>query len=88
VATTGFPFRRQGTANPLHVIHKYGKLPIEECLRDVFELSTLSWTSPSNGSRVPLTIKFCDRVLFEEAADYDGDAFEFAPQNKKVVEHE
>ncbi|MEO1607017.1 MAG: Piwi domain-containing protein [Pseudomonadota bacterium] len=79
VATTGVPFRRPGTANPLHVVSKYGELLIEDCLKDVFELATLSWTSPANGSRVPLTIKFCDRVLFEDAADYDVDLFENTP---------
>ena len=75
ICTTGAPFRRQGTASPLHVIRKAGEMPIETCLRDVFYLSCLSWTSPEAGIREPITIKLCDRVLFEDAAEYDEDGF-------------
>ena len=28
--------------------------------------------------RLPLSIKLCDRSLFDEAAEYDQDAIEFA----------
>lgn len=75
ICTTGAPFRRQGTANPLHVIRKVGDMPIEDCLRDVFFLSCLSWTAPEAGIRDPITIKLCDRVLFEDAAEYNEDGF-------------
>lgn len=78
VCTTGEPFRRQGTARPLHVIRRRGDLSIETCLQDVFDLSCLSWSSPDNGSRVPITIRLCDRVLFEDAAEYDADALAFS----------
>tara|TARA_R110000787_G_scaffold69321_3_gene154392 strand:- start:308 stop:2677 length:2370 start_codon:yes stop_codon:yes gene_type:complete len=78
VCTTGHPYRRQGTARPLHVIRRLGDLPIQQCLQDVFDLSCLSWSSPDNGSRVPITIRLCDRVLFEDAADYDEDVLAFS----------
>lgn len=78
VGTTGEPFRRQGTAHPLHVVRRRGVLPMDACLRDVFQLTCLSWSSPDNGIRVPITIKLCDRVLFEDAADYDIDTFAHA----------
>lgn len=85
VTTTGMPFRRPGTTQPLHVIKKHGTMSLEECLREVFELSCLSWSSPDNGIRVPITIKLCDRVLFEDAADYDEDAFAHASTTKSEV---
>ena len=78
VCTTGQPFRRQGTARPLHVVRRHGALPIKDCLNDVFDLACLSWSSPDNGSRAPITIRLCDRVLFEDAAEYDGDALAFS----------
>ena len=70
--------QRQGTSNPLHIRRAAGNMPIEHCLSDVFSLSCLTWTRPEGAMRLPISIKLCDRSLFDEAAEYDQDAIEFA----------
>jgi Piwi domain len=78
VCTTGKPFRIPGTANPLHVRRAFGSMPIEQCISDVFALSCLTWPRPEGAMRLPISIKLCDRSLFEEAAQYDEDAVQFS----------
>ena len=70
--------QRQGTSNPLHIRRAVGNMPIEHCLSDVFSLSCLTWTRPEGATRLPVSIKLYDRSLFDEAAEYDQDAIEFA----------
>ena len=77
VCTTGRPFRIPGTSNPLHIRRAAGNMPIKHCLCDVFLLSCLTWTRPEGAMRLPISIKLCDRSLFDEAAEYDQDAVEF-----------
>jgi hypothetical protein len=77
VCTTGRPFRIPGTANPLHIRRAYGSMPIAHCADDVFALSCLTWSRPEGAMRLPISIKLCDRTLFDEAAEYDEDAIEF-----------
>lgn len=77
VCTTGRPFRIPGTANPLHIRRVAGDMSIQDCLSDVFSLSCLTWTRPEGAMRLPISITLCDRVLFDEAAEYDGDEVEF-----------
>ena len=78
ICTTGLPFRIPGTANPLHIRRVTGGMSIEHCLSDVFSLSCLTWTRPEGATRLPISIKLCDRSLFDDAAEYDRDAIEFA----------
>lgn len=77
VCTTGQPFRIPGTSNPLHIRRADGNMSIEHCLSDIFSLSCLTWTRPEGATRLPISIKLCDRSLFDEAAEYDQDAVEF-----------
>ena len=77
VCTTGHPFRIPGTSNPLHIRRADGDMSIEHCLSDIFSLSCLTWTRPEGAMRLPISIKLCDRSLFDEAAEYDQDAVEF-----------
>ena len=77
VCTTGRPFRIPGTSNPLHIRRAAGDMPIEHCLSDVFSLSCLTWTRPEGATRLPISIKLCDRILFDEAAEYDEAVIEF-----------
>ena len=77
VCTTGYPFPIPGTANPLHIRRAIGEMPFGHCLSDVFSLSCLTWTRPEGATRLPISIKLCDRSLFDEAAEYDQDAIEF-----------
>ena len=77
VCTTGQPFSIPGTSKPLHIQRVEGDMPIEQCLSDVYSLSCLTWTRPEGATRLPLSLKLCDRNLFDEAAEYDPDAIEF-----------
>lgn len=77
VCTTGHPFPIPGTSNPLHIRRADGNMSIEHCLSDIFSLSCLTWTRPEGATRLPISIKLCDRSLFDEAAEYDQDAVEF-----------
>ena len=78
VCTTGRPFRIPGTSNPLHIRRASGETSIEHCLSDIFSLTCLTWTRPEGAMRLPISIKLCDRSLFDEAAEYNQDAIEFA----------
>lgn len=77
VCTTGHPFPIPGTCKPLHIRRAIGDMSIEHCLSDVFSLSCLTWPRPEGAMRLPISIKLCDRNLFDEAAEYDRDAIEF-----------
>ncbi|EHK54854.1 Piwi domain-containing protein [Allomesorhizobium alhagi] len=85
VCTTGQPFGRRGTARPLHAVRVWGTMTIEDCLSDIFDLSCLAWSSPETGTRLPVSIKLCDRVLFEDAADYDADELNFGLDDQGEV---
>ena len=78
VCTTGRPFPIPGTSRPLHIRRTAGDMSIEHCLSDIFSLSCLTWTRPEGAMRLPISIKLCDRSLFDEAAEYDQDAIKFA----------
>lgn len=77
LCTTGRPFLRQGTAQPLHIRRVHGVLPIEKLAEDVYALSTLAWTQPETCSRTPVTLRLNDRFLTGEAGVYDADAVTF-----------
>jgi hypothetical protein len=81
VCTTGRPFRIPGTANPLQVRRVHGSMPIQKCLEDVFALSCLTWGRPEGAMRLPISIKLCDRSLYDEAADYNQDEVAFGNDN-------
>ena len=81
ICTTGRPFAIPGTSKPLHIKRVAGEMSIEHCLADVFSLSCLTWTRPEGATRLPISIKLCDRILFDEAAEYDHDSLEFENVN-------
>ena len=78
VCSTGYPFLRQGTARPVHVVMADGTLPFAYALEDLYSLTSLTWTQPEGCARYPITIKLNDRILAAAATDYDADAVEFA----------
>jgi hypothetical protein len=90
VCTTGRPFRRPGTAEPLCVRRAAGDMPIQHCLEDVYYLSALALTKPDDCSRYPITIKLNDRMLVDVATAYDEDEVEYGDtsQGKEGEEHE
>ena len=72
VCTTGrIPSEFRERPIPLHIRRAAGDMPVEHCLSDVFSLSCLTWTRPEGATRLPISIKLCDRILFDEAAEYD-----------------
>lgn len=81
VCTTGKPFRIPGTANPLHIRRVHGGMSIQHCLEDVFSLSCLTWGQPEGSMRLPISIKLCDRRLFDEATDVNEDEVAFGNDN-------
>ncbi|SKA41296.1 Piwi domain-containing protein [Enhydrobacter aerosaccus] len=81
VCTTGKPFRFPGTANPLHIRRVRGEMSIQHCLEDVFALSCLTWGQPEGVMRLPMSIKLCDRSLFDEATDVNEDEVAFGNDN-------
>lgn len=85
LCSTGRPFLRQGTANPLHIKLVEGPLPLIKCLEDLYALTTLAWTQPGDCTRYPITIKLNDRILSSEAGEYDADALEFADLSAEEV---
>lgn len=77
LCSTGQPFLRRGTVNPLHIRYIEGDLPFELCLEDIYFLTALTWTKPDSCSRHPITTKINDRRLSEDASEYDEDALQF-----------
>jgi hypothetical protein len=77
LCTTGWPFQRPGTSNPLHVKYLGGNLPFVDCLEDIFWLSCLSFTRPEDCSRLPVNLRLLDRRLREEAGEYDEDQLRY-----------
>lgn len=77
ICNTGYPYKYDGTTNPLHVIKREGNLSINKIIEDLFNLSNLTWTKIDYCSRFPITTKLNDIRLKEIAGDYDEDSLEF-----------
>jgi hypothetical protein len=73
VCNTGLAFRVPGTVRPLHVKRVYGKMPIKQCLEDVFHLACLTWSQPEGCSRHPVTVRLNDRQLVDVATPFDDE---------------
>ena len=78
LCTTGKAFFHPGTTRPLHIRYVDGDVPFEDCLRDVYYLTALTWTRPEDCARDPITIKLTDRRLGEDASEYDEEAIDFS----------
>jgi hypothetical protein len=81
ICSTGKPFLRRGTAQPLHIKYIEGELPFNLCLEDIYYLTSLTWTKPDECSRYPITTKINDRRLSEDASEYDEDKLQFSLEN-------
>ncbi|HUJ10669.1 MAG TPA: hypothetical protein VL171_11640 [Verrucomicrobiae bacterium] len=84
LCATGRAFPRDGTVYPLHVKKLFGPLPIEQCLEDVYRLTTLTWSRPEDCTRYPITIKLNDRRLFEDAGEFDQHEIELREEEVKA----
>ncbi|MDO1449553.1 hypothetical protein Q0590_24970 [Rhodocytophaga aerolata] len=76
VCTTGREFYHRGTSLPLYAKIAFGVMSLEAVLRDIYYLSTLSYTKPDDCSRDPLTIKMTDRRINDYGGKYDDESFE------------
>lgn len=81
ICTTGAPFNRPGTPNPLRVVRVNGTMPLEHCMQDVFSLANLPWTRPEDCSRYPITIRLADKFLADERTEFDEDELAFGQDN-------
>ena len=70
LSTTGYPFKRPGTANPLQVHQVSGDRAFWAVLEELYRLTHLTWTKPDDCSRVPITLRLTDIRLSEEASEY------------------
>ena len=85
LCATGRAFRRRGSVHPLHVYRVEGPMSIEECIEDLYFLTSLAWTRPEDCTRDPITTKLNDRFLGEEATEYNADALAFhLPETEEI----
>jgi len=73
ICNTGYPFKINGTVNPLLVRVVRGALSISQILEDTFRKALLSWPVPDRMIRLPIDLKLCDEFLRAVAADADED---------------
>ncbi len=92
IATTGHPFRFDGTAKPLTAVIVRGEFNIQDVLEDIFALSQLAFSAPDKCSRLPISIKLDDDLLEpiasgadEEDALYEIEESSAVPDRAGVV---
>jgi hypothetical protein len=73
VCNTGYPFRINGSVNPLHVRVARGSLDLMNILEDTFRMSLLSYPVPDRVMRLPIDMKLCDEFLRAVASESDED---------------
>jgi hypothetical protein len=73
VCNTGYPFKINGTVNPLLIRVVRGALNLSHILEDAFRKSLLSWSVPDRMIRLPIDLKLCDEFLRAVAAEADED---------------
>lgn len=61
--TTGYPFRVEGTARPLHAVKVAGNARFVSILEDVFAQTMLAFSAPDLSNSLPITIKLIDTFL-------------------------
>jgi hypothetical protein len=85
VCNTGFPFKLNGSVNPLQVRVVKGDLDLPRILEDVFRKSLLSWPVPDRMIRLPIDLKLCDEFLRAFAADADEDEAEYGEEQDLIA---
>jgi hypothetical protein len=83
LCNTGRPYEHSGTTNPLQVVKVAGKTSFETILEDVFALANLTWTKPDDCSRYPITTRWTDIRLREEAGYYSTDYLNFGEEEEE-----
>jgi len=86
VCNTGYPFRLNGSVNPVLVRIVKGPLDLGKILEDAFRKSLLSWPVPDRTIRLPIDLKLCDEFLSAVAADADEDEAVYGEEQEHVVD--
>lgn len=86
VCNTGYPFRLNGSVNPLHVRIVKGTLSLSKILEDTFRMSLLAYPVPDRVMRLPIDMKLCDEFLRAVASESDEDEANFGEENPSFVE--
>jgi hypothetical protein len=86
VCNTGYPFRLNGSVNPLHVRVVRGNLSLAKVLEDTFRMSLLAYPVPDRVMRLPIDMKLCDEFLRAIASESDEDEALYGEENPQFVE--
>jgi hypothetical protein len=86
VCNTGYPFRLNGSVNPLHVRLVRGKLNLIQVLEDTFHMSLLAYPVPDRVMRLPIDMKLCDEFLRAVASESDEDEATYGEENPSFAE--
>jgi hypothetical protein len=86
VCNTGYPFRLNGSVNPLHVRVARGNLDLMRVLEDTFRMSLLSYPVPDRVMRLPIDMKLCDEFLRAVASESDEDEALYGEDTQHFVE--
>jgi hypothetical protein len=86
ICNTGYPFRLNGSVNPLFIRVVRGELELSRVLEDAFQKSLLSWPVPDRMIRLPIDLKLCDEFLRAVAADADEDEAVYGEEHERLVD--
>lgn len=70
IFNTGYPFKINGTANPIHVTLKDGNIDFEKALQDIFAQTILAFSAPDKPNSLPICLKLIDSFLAPIAANF------------------
>jgi hypothetical protein len=86
VCNTGYPFRINGSVNPLNARVARGQLDLAKILEDTFRMSLLAYSVPDRVMRLPIDMKLCDEFLRAVASQSDEDEATYGEENPSFVE--
>lgn len=61
--TTGYPFKVNGTVQPLHISLIEGNVELETVMQDIFYQCILAFSAPEKGSSLPIVLKLIDTMI-------------------------
>ena len=85
VCNTGYPFKLNGSVDPLLIRVVKGSVKLSRVLEDAFRKSILSWPVPDRVIRLPIDVKLCDEFLRAVAADADEDEAAYGEEQERLV---
>lgn len=86
ICNTGYPFRLNGSVNPLHVRIVRGTLNLLHVLEDTFRMSLLAYSVPDRVMRLPIDMKLCDEFLRAVASESDEDEATYGEDDPSFAE--